>query len=342
MAKLEKIQKRKIFSNFMLVGFLILVAATALLSNALKLPPKSNKEIIEQAKVFTNKELENITKLTLKNKSGDYVFERADTTSPWHMKSPKDLSENSVFIEKLFSSLSIIKTKNLLPNDKITNSNFSLDKPTAILTLTNSLGSNIILEIGIMNTIDNSTYMKITNREGIYHVEAPSISLENVSLNDLIEAKIFDFDLKSISSFKIYKKSLNSPAQFEVEMKSGFWAGVNKIPLNPLRLEDLINDIININSVHALDKLSESGKKQVQTLLVNPDYILKVKKGEVLHTYKISKTITNLIDIPLNEVPHFLIEASGSEVIYVVNNDAYHLFDLKNETLKALETQIGQ
>jgi Domain of unknown function (DUF4340) len=333
MAYIKTVQKRKVFSNLMLIGFLFLVAATSLLSNALKIPIKTNKEIIEQSKVF------NITKLTLKNKSGEYIFERTDTATPWHMTSPKELSANSFFIEKLFSSLNVIKTKKLLPDDKANNSNFSLDKPTAILTLTNGVGTNIVLDIGIMNTIDNSTYLKITNRQGIYHVEAPSIALENVTLNDLIEATIFDFDLKSISSFKLYKKSATAAAQFEVETKSGFWTGVSNAPLNPLRLDDLLNDFFTINSTHALDKQSDAGKKQTQALLASPEYIIKVQKGEETLTYRISKPITSLIDITLNDEPHFLIEGSGGDIVYVVKNEFYHLFELKNDGLKALEVQ---
>lgn len=334
----KSLQKRKLFSNLMLFGFLLLVGATALLSNALKTPIKSNNEYIEQAKVFNNKELENITHISLKNKSGEYIFERADTvpTSPWHMTSPRDLSANSIFIEKLFSSLNIIKTKKLLPDDPANNSNFSLDKPTATLSLNDGHTEPIVLSIGIMNTIDNSTYLKISGRQGIYHVEAPSISLENVTLHDLFEATIFDFDLKSISSFTITKKNV---LQFSVELKDGFWLSADNKPLDPARLEDLLNDFSVIKSSHTIDKQSETQEKQIQGLFSSPEYIVKIKKGDKVLTYQISKTITSLHEIALNDSPHFLIRDQDSSIVYVVKEDFLVNFELKNDGLKSLEVQ---
>ena len=114
MSKVFTPKKRKWFSNIVLASFLILVVGTMFLSNVFKTPIKGQQELIEQALVFSNKELENVTRLSLKNKSGEFTFERADTetSSAWHMTSPRDISVNSVFVEKLFSSLNIIKTKN--------------------------------------------------------------------------------------------------------------------------------------------------------------------------------------------------------------------------------------
>ena len=134
--------------------------------------------------------------------------------SPWHMVSPRDISANSVFIEKLFNALTVIKVKKLLPDEKIANSNFSLDKPTSTLTLIDQNGHAINITIGLMNTIDNSTYLKIADRSGIYHVEAPSVSLENVTVQDLIESQIISIDLKTIKNLKIFKGSKKSNSSF--------------------------------------------------------------------------------------------------------------------------------
>jgi len=62
-----------------------------------------------------------ITKISLKNKSGEFIFERDESHSakPWHMTSPRDVSGNSVFIDKLFNSLTVIKVKQLYPDEKL-------------------------------------------------------------------------------------------------------------------------------------------------------------------------------------------------------------------------------
>lgn len=332
-------QKKKWLSNSVLAGFIVLVGATAFLSDALKTPIKSHNEFIEQSLVFNNKELDNITRLALKNKSGEYIFERTDASvdSIWHMTSPKEISTNSVFIEKFFSSLKTIKTKKLLVDDKANNSNFSLDKPTAILTLSDSSQKSLILSVGIMNTIDNSTYMKISGKSGIYHVEAPSLSLENITLADLTESTVFDVPLSSISSFKIFKKNTPTP-QFDVYKKEGKWVTANEVVVDTVRLEDMLDDFIALKSSHLLDEQTEAQKKQVQKIISPAEFIVKIDTIDNKNfSYQISGSIKSLPDVPLNDELHFLITENHSPIVYVIKKEFETLFELKNEALKTLE-----
>lgn len=331
--------KKKWLSNLVLSGFIVLVGATAFLSDALKTPIKTHNEFIEQALVFNNKELDSVVRIALKNKSGEYIFERSAATAEaaWHMTSPKEISTNSVFIEKFFASLNVIKTKKFLVDDKANNSNFSLDKPTAILTLTDSAQKSIILSMGIMNTIDNSTYMKISGKSGIYHVEAPSLSLENTTLADLIESTVFDVPLTSITSFKIFKKSNPTP-QFEVHKKEGKWVTINEIELDTARVEDMLDDFIALKSSYLLDEQTDSQKKSIQKIISPPEYIVKVDTADNKNfTYQVSGVIKSLSEVPLNDEPHFLIVENHAPIVYVIRKEFETLFELKNEALKPLE-----
>lgn len=331
-------QKRKWFSNVVLGSFLLLVIGTMFLSNIFKTPIKGQHELIEQALVFSNKEIENVTHLSLKNKSGEFTFERADTqkSSPWHMTSPRDISVNSVFVEKLFTSLNVIKTKKLLDDNQANNSNFSLEKPTAILTLTDDKDKSIILSVGIMNAIDNSTYMKISGRSGIYHVEAPSISLENITLADLVESSVFDINFNTMISFKIFKKASAVPT-FEIHKKEGIWVNSENKPLDPKRLEDMVDDFITLKSSFTLDAPTDAQKKQSQNLISNAEYTVKIEKDEnTVLLYKVSNVVKSLIKVPLKDEAHFIINENHSPVIYIVKKDFLSLFELTNDNLKAL------
>lgn len=334
LAKISK--KRKWLSNIVLAAFLLLVSGTMFLSNVFKNPPKGEQALIEQSLVFSNKELENITRLSLKNKSGEFTFERANLnqTSAWHMTSPRDISVNSVFIEKLFTSLNIIKTKKLLDDNQANNSNFSLEKPTAILTLTDSKDQSIILSVGIMNTIDSSTYMKISGRNGIYHVEAPSMSLENITLNDLVESSVFDINFSTMSSFKLFKKNTPTPV-FEIHKRDGTWFDSQERPLDAKRLEEMIDDFITIKSSFTLDAPTDAQKKQTQSLTSNPEYTIKIEKDDNTSLlYKVGPIVKTLIEVPLKDEAHFIINENHSPVVYVVKKDFLTLFDLTNDSLK--------
>lgn len=338
MSSLKNVEKKKWFSNFVLVAFLFLVAATALLSNAFKTPIKNHNQFIEQSLVFNNKELENITNLSLKNKSGEFAFSRSSTeaASQWHMTSPRDISSNSLFVEKLFSSLNTIKTKKLLPDDAPSKSNFSLDKPTAILALTDDSGKSIILSFGIMNTIDNSTYLKISGRTGIYHVEAPSISLENTTISDLIESTVFDINFATISSFKIFKKN-SSNAQFAVVKKDGIWVSSEEKILDAKKLEDLLDDFSIVKSTFIMDQMTDSQKKQTQAMVSPPEYTLKIEKdSKEVFTYLISDLKKSILDVPATDEAQFIVIENHAPIVYVLRKEAFTLFELKNESLKVL------
>jgi hypothetical protein len=340
MAFTQNPQTKKWFSNLVLVSFLLLVGATAFLSSVFKTPLKDRNQFIEQALVFNNKELENITGLTLKNKSGEYIFSRADAspTSTWHMTSPRDLSAKSLFIEKLFTSLNVIKTKKMLADDKANNSNFSLDKPTAVLTLTDAEGKNIILSVGIMNTIDNSTYMKISERNGIYHVEAPSISLENITLANLVESSVFDINFNTITSFKIFKKGSKTP-HFEITKKDGLWLNNEARALDAKRLEEMVDEFITLKSAFIIDELTEAQKKQTLGLTSSPEYTVKVEREDnpTPLIYQVSATTKSISDIDLHNEAHFIITEAHAPVVYVIKGDFLNRFEIKNDSLKALE-----
>lgn len=338
MLKISNSNKTKWISNIILASFLFFVAGTMFLSNIFKTPIKGQLEFIEQSMAFSSNELENILGLTLKNKSGEFVFEHLDiqTGSVWHMTSPRKISVNSIFIEKLFSSLKIIKTKKILDDNKINNSNFSLEKPMAMLILKNSNGENITISLGIMNAIDNSTYMKISGKKGIYHVESPSLSLENIALPDLIESTVFDVNFNTILGFKISKKNSKKPI-FEIIKKDNTWVNSENQILDTKNLEYIIDDFIALKSSFTLESPSDAQKKQTQSLLLSPEFIIEIKKEdkEILF-YKISTLTRNLIEVPLNDEDHFIIKGDHSAVTYVIKKDFINIFNLTNANLKTL------
>lgn len=339
MSNILEPSKKKWLSNLILLSFLVLVLATAFLSNAFKTPAKTQSEFIEQSLVFNNKELDKVTSLTLKNKLGEYQFSRASVAvdSAWHMTSPKNLSVSSTFIEKLFASLNSIKTKNLLIDDQANNSNFSLEKPTAILTLTDDAGKSLLISLGIMNAIDNSTYMKISGKSGIYHVEAPSISLENITIADLIKSTIFEFDVKKILSFKILKKK-SQAVVFEVSKKEGIWTSTDGKKINTAKLEDLLNEFANLKSNFTLVELTDAQKNITNNLFSAGDYTVKITMDDNLEMlYNIGAATKNIPDLALSNEEYFVISEAKTPIIYVIKKEFMNLFEVKPETVKMLE-----
>jgi hypothetical protein len=323
-------KKYEYLSNTIIGLFLLLLIGAALLTDIFRPPTKSRVEITGIVNLFNAEELRPITKISLKNKSGDYIFEKLEKNqiSPWHMTSPRDVTANSIFIEKLFHSLTSIKVKSTFPNDRITSSNFSLDKPNATLTLeVKDSPKPIIVYIGLLNTIDNTTYVKISERNNIFQVEVPSVSLEDATILDLIESKIFSIDLESINSFKITFNKTGSPS-INIHKQNSQWVDSNAHVLSVDKVEEYFQNLSVIKSSFVLDSQSDQQKKHISSLVRNPEITLVAEDNKKnIITYKISSLISTFPDIDLKNGPYFLVSISNNRTAYIVKREFLNLFN---------------
>lgn len=327
-------QKRKIASNLILFLFFILVSLAALFSDIFQTPIKTASEVIEQTRLFTAADLGQIKRISLKNKAGEYIFERKENNpiSPWHMIAPRNISANSLFIEKLFNSLTIIKVKKIFPDEQINTSNFSIDKPTATLDLFDQSGKAINVQVGLMNTIDNSTYLKIAGRKGIYHVEAPTVSLENATILDLIESQIFSIDLQTIVSLKI---SSNKKTTLEMRKKDGNWFDTEGNTLAIDKIDDYFQELSGLKSTFILDTQTDSQKRQISSLTKNAFYTITIEDNLANKIdYEISGVINSLSELDLKNEEYFIVTISNSETAYIVKKEFFELFNRKSDSFK--------
>ncbi len=329
--------KRKLASNLILFLFFILVSVAALFSDIFQNPLKTGSQFVEQAKVFSQNELESINRLSFKNKSGEFTFERNvnNQKSPWHMVSPRAVSTNSIFIEKLFDSLGTIKIKKVFPEEKINLSNFSIDKPTTLLNLYDKKGKILTITVGLMNSIDNTTYLKISQRPGIFHSEAPSLSLENATILDLTESQIFSITSEKINSFKIYLGNKKSDkAQLELIKKNGAWQNGVGEAIVITKIDDFLQELSKLKSSFILDKQTETQKKQTSLLSKNSQYILSIEDNKGTTTdYSVSALIKSLSDIDLKGEEYFIIDQFNSGTCYIVKKEFFEIFNTKLESL---------
>lgn len=331
-------QKKKITSNIILFLFFILVAAAVTFSDIFQAPLKKNSDLTGQEKLFVASDLNLIKTILLKNKSGEFIFERSATNRPysWHMISPRNISVNSLFIEKLFNALTTIKVKKIFPYEQTNISNFSLDRPTSTLNLTDQSGNVITIIFGLINTIDNSTYLKISGKNGIFHVEAPGVSLEDASILSLTESQFFSFDAENVSSISLFRgnKKTTTP-QLQITKKGGKWYDPAGNVLLPEKVTDFFQEFSRLKSSFIVDMQTESQKKQFYNLTRNAAYILSIQdiKGNIID-YNISGLIKSLNDLDLKNEEYFIINNPTDTTSYIVKKDFYEIFTHKSDLLK--------
>jgi len=213
--------------------------------------------------------------------------------------------------------------------------NFSLTKPTATLLLTDSNNKTLEISIGLLNTIDHSTYIKLNDRQGIYHIDAPTVPLENATLLDLIESKIITIDQDSILSFKIFQGRKAGKAFVEMTKEGTIWKNNNGEAIPPQKLDDYLQDLAGLKSSFILDELTDTQKRQISNLTKKPEYTLSIddnKQNTI--DYNISSPFKELSGIDLKNESYFLITISNNSTAYIVKKQFFDLFEIKPDKFK--------
>ena len=74
------------------------------------------------------------------------------------------------------------------------------------LKLIDSEKNQMQIELGLVDSITNSTYIALKDQDIIYQIDSISFHLEKIDLTDFIETKIFTTDLKNIKAFKLFQR----------------------------------------------------------------------------------------------------------------------------------------
>lgn len=336
-------------ANLTLSLFILFLITIIYFSHELKVSPITMKKMLEQTLLFRSKELATVDKIILKNKLGEFAFKYsrdAGNSKTWMMTSPQTSISNSIFIEKLFSALKSIKIKKILANTPVNQGQFSLNSDIISLTLINHSDSEGLrketkITFGVMNPIDNSTYIKLSDKNALYHIESPASSLENVGLSELIETTVFNLPFEELQGIKILKKSTPTP-YFSTELKANQWSYKDKIQeylLESDQLKTFLKDFLNLRGKFLMEKsrISELQKKELSTLFATPEYKINLlQKNGNERQFIVSKITDQLQDIVLNNEPHFLIQEKNGQIIFVVKNEEVKVFDFDLSQIPSL------
>lgn len=323
---------KKLISNTIFFLFILLVCGVGYMSDSMKIPHKTHSDFIEETQAFNNKELTHIHKIFLKNNNGEFVFDKNDETQKWNFSSLDIKPKESIFMDKFFANLQTIKTKNVLEQTPANLNNLSLLNPQVTLTLLSLDDQNqqkeIIVYFGLMNTIDNSTYISFKNKKGIFHVEAPAGALENVTLADIIETRPFEINPSDVKKLKIttfYPKSQT----LDFEKIEGIWTKRSDVDVNQAMIEEYLNDLIEIKSAKVLISKSKAQAQNIKDLLKKYPFEISITlNNEKTINYQITATTKSFSEISLNDEYHYAITRSDDDSTHFIRSDNQAIFTI--------------
>lgn len=329
-------KQKNIVTNLAIILFISFVTASVYISHQSKISDnQASNTPLSNLKLYTEAEFDSLIKLNISNKNGDFTFEKTNK-SPfliWEMITPRQIAANSNFFEKISLLFKNSNVKKIFPDDKINNSNFSLEKPLATLTLLFKDGHQNIVYIGLLNTIDNSLYLKIKNRQGIYHIESPDFSFENATIAEFIESQVFNLNFKNISNVNF--NNFKNNAQLDLQLANAEWLINNKDLADTNKLQTYFQDLSNLKASFVLDKLTDQQKSLVNNLKKNAEYKMLVKDlNQNTIEFHIGPMIKEFAGIDLKGESFYLVTHNLNSNIYLLSKESYDLYNVKIDQFK--------
>ncbi|MEI8346073.1 MAG: DUF4340 domain-containing protein [Pseudomonadota bacterium] len=320
------------WSTWALLTFAGIVLLGAFISELFQAPRIGTQEFSESQFLFKKEDLENINKIILKNRLGLFNFDKSiDENHPgWNLTYPRKLPANPSGVKAIVQGLSKIKIRKTYPKDAINITNFSLNAPVVELNL-ESGQQKIELKIGIVNPIDNSTYVTRSDSNSIFYVDALDTPLEMLDLAFFIDTGIFSFAPDRLLSLKIYRglqkhNDVIFALTYSPETKE--WKDKSGRVVNEEKITSFFDDLFELKSIAILDRVSDKLRENLDKYLAAPQFTLVLENQDNSQTtYLVTPVITKqLPDVKIEKKLVFIIQASNRENPYAFDQKDIEIF----------------
>lgn len=309
--------KRNYFSVSLISILFLTILFGAVISEFFQAPVITSKELSNLQFLFTSDQIDKVDNISLQSNLGRFTINKVN--SQWIITKPRRINANDNVIVKLLDSLKNVKIKKIFPKDPINLSNFSLDNPTSTIILKGENGTDETISFGLINPIDNSTYVVSDKDNAIYHVNAVKFSLEKIDLPSLIDSRVFSYAPSDIRAVKVIN---SGKLRFEFERNDkDIWVS-GKSALDDEAVQEFLVKLTNFKSNSILDKRTEKMDKAIDRYLEKPYFkiIVKVKTGEEIE-YDLSWVLNSLPDLNIEKKENFIIRASNREHPFLVSKE---------------------
>ncbi len=331
--------KKSALSTWMMGFFTIVLFLTGFYSDFFQAPIDINPEISRYRSLFQPAQILGIRELILKNNLGTFHFEKSatDPDTPWTMVSPRKLPANSSLVRTILKDLNNVQIRNVHQSDPINIANYSLDSNSLEITLIGSNEKSTTLKFGLVNPLDNSTYVSLSDQEAIYHIDNISTTLNTLDLASFVDTRIFTFDQSSIVSIKIFRGTKDRKNTSLLAQKNDVnWVGQQNLLLKTEAVKEYIGNLADLRSQLILDKVNEELAKSISQYLEKPTYEIVITDNQKnVYTYLVSGLVRSLPGVILEKWQYFIIQPSNRKFPYVMNKKALELFQNSERKLRS-------
>ena len=324
---------RQRLSNVLLFGFILAIAASGAFSEFFQTPRKTDSSLEPWQQLFSPRQLADVLELELTNKLGTFRFKKRKNSDKegWDMTHPRQLNADNSTIATIFTGIQQIKVLKIYPQDPINLSHFSLDKPASILKFSDANNKKIVLKTGLVNPIDNSTYMTLSDEEPLFHIEKLNFPLESLNLSNFIDSSIFSLSLTEIAKIQIYR---SSRLLFSAQLQDDKWIDRRNKTFNEKSIQSFFNKMFSLRSLLILDETNRQLEKEIGRYIARPFYTIKIQdKEKKTQNYKITRPLPKLADVKIEKGQNVLIISSDGTHPKLIDKEHLNIFNVNESRL---------
>ena len=272
--------------------------------------------------------LDRLNFVTITNRLGTYELEKRGDS--WQLLKPRNLIASRDLVEKIVESLRNLKVRRLYEKDKINLQSFSLHRPTIEINL-EAFDLSQEIKVGILNSIDDSTYIVDDKSSLIYQVDLLRVPIQSLGLNDFIHSQVFRESIAQVQRIHVKKNLQGSPqAGLVIIQKNQRWMGRNERKLNQDRVNDLLSKLFSKKVEVILDQRSKALENQIAKTMVRPFFTVSVEQNDAKKTiYKISYPLNSLSDMKLEKKKFVLVTSSENTHPMLADRSILDLLNIK-------------
>ncbi len=320
--------KRPNTSYLILMSFALVLCVSAIMSELFRAPTLNSHQALVPKSLFFQENLHTAKEVWLKNRLGEFRFKKGP--SGWNLTVPRKLPAEEKSLARIFQTLKNIKIKKVYLKDPLTLSSFSLDDPLIEVKLIHEDGDQDEIKFGMIDSISNSTYLTVTDKNAIFQIDMLNYSLEKLNIADFINPRIFSQSPMKITSVKIFQ---GTKLKLTLSQKEGKWLGKNGRALALPKVQEYIGDLTSLKSDVILDEIPTKVKKRIDTYLSKPLYTLEIldEMGNK-YTYNVSTIINSFPNLKIERKQSFIITASNRDHPYLLSKKYLKLFSKRDRS----------
>lgn len=325
-------------SSWLMVLFTTILFLTGFYTDFFQAPTKINPEMSQYRSLFRPGQILGVREIVLKNNLGTFHFERSatDPNTPWTMVSPRQLPANSGLLKNILNDLNKVQIRSVHQNDPINIANYSLDSTSLQITLIDSNQKESTLKFGLINPLDNSTYVSLSDQDAIYHIDNITTTLNTLDLSNFVDTRIFSFDPNQIEKLTIYRGlKEDDKVNFLAEKKELNWFGQSERRLNTEAVEKYLTQLSELKSSLILDEITDDLQKEIDEYLKKPAFevVAKTENGKE-YSFLLSGLIRKLPGLKLEKYQHFMIQPSHRKFPYIMSRKMLETFQRSERGLR--------